>query len=52
MPTASPIAALTGCDRFTENVSFGSNVVSPLMATLIVRDVANGSKVTVPLAAT
>jgi hypothetical protein len=38
--------------KFTENVSFGSTVLSPFMETLNVADVANAGMVSVPELAT
>ena len=50
-PCESAIVALVGCDRLTKNVSFCSKVASPVIATLIVRVVVDGSNVNVPLVA-
>src|SRR5262249_7824250 len=51
VPVAVAIVALVGADRVTVNVSFGSNVVSPLTLTVMVLDVCPGVKVSVPLVA-
>jgi hypothetical protein len=37
--------AFVGAERFTKNVSFGSNLVSPVTFTVTVFEVSNGMKV-------
>jgi len=44
------MVALFGLLRLTENVSFGSNLVSPLTSTVMVWLVVPEANVTVPLA--
>ena len=51
VPSAVPIVALTGADRCTVNVSFGSNFVSPLTNTVTCLVVSVAKKFRVPLLA-
>ena len=51
VPSAVPIVALTGADRCTVNVSFPSNLVSPLTNTVICVVVSVAEKFRVPLLA-
>ena len=48
VPVPVPITAFVGALSVTTTVSFGSSAVSPATATVIVRLVAPGPKVSVP----
>jgi hypothetical protein len=49
-PRPSTIVAFVALERFTKNLSFGSNLMSPLTFTVAVPVVSPAGMVTVPLA--